>query len=101
VFIIDLRVKTYFDPVLPGMIMPALGVGRVVSSRNEKLKQGDIVSGLLQWKKYLIVNGKFVKKVATGNRSEIELLSFLGPLGISGLTAFTGFHNIGLHSPFL
>lgn len=42
-------VKTYFDPVLPNDTMPSLGVGRVIYSKSTKLREGDIVSGLLKW----------------------------------------------------
>ena len=48
IFVI-IRVKTYFDPVLPGDVMPSLGVGRVVASKSKRFQTGDYVTGLLKW----------------------------------------------------
>ena len=50
--------KTYFDPVLPGMVMPGAGVGRILASKSERHKVGDLVTGLMKWQKVLILDGK-------------------------------------------
>lgn len=48
-------VKTYFDPVKPGDVMPSLGVGRVIASKSKRAQAGDVVSGLLKWQSVVIV----------------------------------------------
>ena len=77
--------------------MPALGVGRVVASKSKRAQAGDVVSGLLKWQSVVVVSEKMVQKIGAGNLSDQHLLAFLGPLGISGLTAWTGFENIGMY----
>lgn len=43
------------------------------------------------------MSDKQIKKIETRTNTETDLLSNLGPLGISGLTAYTGFEHIGNH----
>lgn len=42
-------VKTYMDPVLPGDVMVAACVARVIFSRSAKFNEGDYVYGLMSW----------------------------------------------------
>lgn len=91
------RVKTYFDPVRPGDVMPALGVGRVIESRSERFQKGDYVSGLMRWQQYVVLPERGLSRVGSGNLNEAELMAFIGPLGISGLTAWTGLEFIGIY----
>ncbi len=37
------------DPVLPGQVMPALSIAKVLYSRSPKFNEGDYVYGLLTW----------------------------------------------------
>lgn len=79
--------------------MPALGVGRVVATKSNRFKVGDMVNGLLKWQQLVKVSEKSIKKIVGTTSTELELLAHLGPLGISGLTAFTGFEHIGRPQP--
>ncbi|KAK6156504.1 hypothetical protein DH2020_010752 [Rehmannia glutinosa] len=44
-----------FSAVIPGQVIGAVGVGRVVDSRHPDFKTGDLVSGWLSWAEYTIV----------------------------------------------
>lgn len=46
--------KTYLPALKVGMEIPAFGVGRVVASRSEMYKPGDLVNGVLSWSSYII-----------------------------------------------
>jgi hypothetical protein len=86
------------DPVLPGDVMVAACVAKVLFSRSPKFDEGDYVYGLMSWQRIILLDdSKPLQKVGkkTSSFSEIDLLNFLGAYGISGLTAYTGFHNIG------
>lgn len=50
--------KTYREPVLPGMVMAATTVGEVVFSKNDKFQKGDLVICSGGWQKYAVLNGK-------------------------------------------
>lgn len=90
-------VRTYMDPVKPGDLMPGASVAIVMASKSQRFKEGDYVYGLMSWQECLILEDKGLQKVAPkgANPSELDLLNVLGAYGISGLTAYTGFHNIG------
>ncbi|KAL3839834.1 hypothetical protein ACJIZ3_024425 [Penstemon smallii] len=57
--------------ILPGQAIDAGGVGRVVKSTHPDFKTGDLVTGLLHWGEYSVIEG-----------------------GSSGLTAYGGFFEI-------
>ena len=84
--------KLYVPPVEIGAPMRARGLGKVVASKNENFKEGDIVQGSLNWVEYPVLNANDptagVMKI-----QEIPGLSvthFLGALGGTGLTAYYG-----------
>ena len=64
---------------------------------SKRFNVGDHVSGLLKWSNYVKVSERHIKRMPSRSYTELELLASLGPLGISGLTAYTGFDNIGNH----
>lgn len=50
--------KTYRDPVLPGMVMAATTIAQVVFSKNQNFQKGDLVICSGGWQKYAVLNGK-------------------------------------------
>ncbi|KAK9138712.1 hypothetical protein Sjap_009306 [Stephania japonica] len=78
-----------------GQVVAAHGVGRVVASGDERFKKGDLVVGHLGWEEYSVINTStadgFLRKIGS---SEFPPSYYLGILGISGLTAYTGFFNV-------
>ncbi|UMB59512.1 NADP-dependent oxidoreductase [Lutibacter sp. A80] len=67
-------------------------VAEVIESKNESFKKGDFVSGLLAWKEIQKSNGEGLLKV---DASKAPLSTYLGVLGMTGLTAYLGLTEIG------
>jgi len=73
-------------PIISGII------AEVIDSKNIAFKKGDYVSGMLEWKEFQKSNGEGLLKV---DASKAPLSTFLGVLGITGLTAYLGLTEIG------
>lgn len=67
-------------------------VAEVVASNHNSFKKGDLVSGLLEWKEYQTSTGAGLVKI---DDSKAPQSAFLGILGMTGLTAYLGFTEIG------
>ena len=87
---------SYSRPVGIGEVMRAIAVGRVVASRDERFAEGDHVSGLLGIQEYAIVPGDALQKV---DPDVAPLPTWLGVLGMPGLTAYFGLLDIGRPEP--
>jgi NADPH-dependent curcumin reductase len=84
--------RSYIAPVGVGDVMRALAAGRVVASKHPGLAVGDHVTGLLGMQEYAVVNGNAVGKVDPGLAS---LPTYLGTLGMPGMTAYFGLLDVG------
>jgi NADPH-dependent curcumin reductase CurA len=84
--------KSYIAPVSIGEVMRAGGAGRVIASKHPKFQAGDFVSGAFGVQEYAISDGKSVLKVDT---RFAKLPTYLGLLGIPGMTAYFGLLDIG------
>ncbi len=84
--------KSYIPPVQIGEVMRALTVGEVVESRNEKFKKGDFVCGTGGVQEYAVTNGKGYYKV---DATLIPLQTYIGTIGMPGLTAYFGLLDVG------
>jgi NADPH:quinone reductase len=67
-------------------------IAEVFDSTLADFKKGDFVSGILEWKEYQVSNGKGLNKLDAGVSS---LSSYLGILGMTGITAYLGLTEIG------
>ncbi len=67
-------------------------IAKVLESKNDKFKKGDYVSGMLDWKTKQISTGAGLLKV---DGSKASLSAYLGILGMTGLTAYSGLTQIG------
>ena len=84
--------KSYADPVKINEVMTGGTVGQVLKSRSTNFQQGDIVYGYGGWQDYWASEGKALRKI------DLELAPIstaTGVLGMPGVTAYTGFLNIG------
>ena len=88
--------KSYIRPVALGEIMRAGAAGRVVASKHPKFQAGDLVSGGFGVQEYAFSDGKGVQKVDT---RLVPLATYLGVLGIPGMTAYFGLLDIGKPQP--
>jgi NADPH-dependent curcumin reductase CurA len=110
-----------YDPYLRGKMRPAgsgyvsgfkldeplynNAISRVISSSNPRFKIGDVVTGFSNFQEYVVV-----PKATADNEADpsgqgglsilknplgLDPLLFLGALGMSGLTAYSSFYEIG------
>jgi NADPH-dependent curcumin reductase CurA len=106
----DVLLKTLYvsvDPYLRGRMsdsksyVPSFEIGKpiqsgiiaeVIDSTHSEFTKGDFVSGMLEWKEYQISDGKGLKKV---DQNISALSSYLGIMGMTGITAYLGLIEIG------
>ena len=84
--------RSYIPPVGIGEVMRGFAAGEVIASNNPALAVGDQVSGLLGVQEYAVADGAAVVKVDTGLA---PLETYLGALGLPGMTAYFGLLDIG------
>ncbi len=84
--------KSYIEPVKVGDVMRALGVGRVVASKNSKIAVGDHVSGTPGAQEYAISDGNGYFKI---DQQIAPLPVYLSALGMPGMTAYFGLLDTG------
>jgi NADPH-dependent curcumin reductase CurA len=88
--------KSYIRPVGLGEVMRAGAAGRVVASRNPRYGEGDAVTGGFGVQEYAISDGRGVQKVDTALAG---LPTWLGALGMPGMTAYFGLLDVGKPEP--
>ena len=79
--------RSYVPPVGLGEVMRGYAAGTVEASRNPKFKEGDKVTGLFGVQTHAISDGK---GVAHADTSLAPLKTWVGGLGMPGLTAYFG-----------
>ncbi|MET9128070.1 MULTISPECIES: NADP-dependent oxidoreductase [unclassified Streptomyces] len=79
--------KSYAAPYELGKAMQGGAVGEVVASRAEGIEAGDHVLHFLGWREYAVVDAKQAVKV---DPEAAPLSTYLGVLGMTGLTAYAG-----------
>jgi len=82
--------KSYVKGVELGDVMVGQTVGEVVSSRNEKFKEGDKVLTQLGWQLYGVTH-----ELMKLDEKRAPLSCYLGVLGMPGMTAYFGLKDIG------
>lgn len=94
--------NSYSPPIELGSVMVGAALGDVVASEDPALKPGDTVitgGGALPgggWQDYSMSSGAGLRRIDTRGLPET---AFLGPLGISGFTAYVGLKSIGAPQP--
>ena len=89
--------RSYIPPVGIGEVMRAMGIGKVMASRNPKFAAGDMVSGGFGIQEYCLVDGKDMLRVGL---AKVDLglgtpPQLLNALGMPGMTAYFGLLDIG------
>ena len=85
-------VRSYIRPVEIGDVMRAAGTGTVTASRHPDFAEGDIVSGVFGVQEHAISDGKDTFKIDT---DLAPAPTWLGMLGLSGITAYFGLLDVG------
>ncbi|KAF8313889.1 NAD(P)-binding protein [Clavulina sp. PMI_390] len=84
-------IRSYLPPVQLGETMRAFGIATVLASGpNTTLRPGDQVSGFVGWAEYAVVQESTMRKINPNNESGVTVMDYLGPLGLTGLTAYFG-----------
>jgi NADPH-dependent curcumin reductase CurA len=84
--------RSYIAPVDVGDVMRALGAGRVVASKYPGVGVGDYVTGMLGAQEYGVAKGDSVINLDT---NVAPLPTYLGTLGMPGMTAYFGLLDVG------
>jgi NADPH:quinone reductase len=82
--------RSYAAPLEIGGVMVGGGVARVVESKNPGCDLGDIVSIYMGWQEYAISDGQGLRKLDPA----IPVTTYLGVLGITGLSAYFGLLDV-------
>src|SRR5436305_4741758 len=89
---------TYLPPVSIGEVMRALGLGRVVASKHDAYREGQLVQGLIGWQEWSVVSDA-APLLPIADVAGVEPSAYLGVLGMPGLTAWVGLKDIGRPQP--
>ncbi|MBL7560357.1 NADP-dependent oxidoreductase [Olleya sp. YSTF-M6] len=84
--------KSYVEPFKLNEPVHSGVVAKVTASKNDKFQVGDYVSGMLNWSTQQVSNGEGLNKV---DPEKAPLSTYLGVLGMTGLTAYLGLTEIG------
>jgi NADPH-dependent curcumin reductase CurA len=85
-------VGNYSEPVAIDGTMRSLGVGKIISSKDNDFTENEYVVGWLGWQKYAVVSKSAIQIKIDPN--EVPLSANLGALGLNGITAFAGLVDI-------
>jgi NADPH-dependent curcumin reductase CurA len=88
---------TYLPPVAIGEVMRALGLARVVKSNHPGYEEGKLMQGLVGWQEYAVASDS--APLLPTPDLDVAPSSFLGVLGMTGLTAWVGITQIGKPQP--
>jgi NADPH-dependent curcumin reductase CurA len=89
---------TYLPPVAIGEVMRALGLGRVVASKHEAYREGQLVQGMIGWQEWAVASDA-APLLPLAEVPGVSPSSYLGVLGMTGLTAWVGLKDIGRPQP--
>jgi NADPH-dependent curcumin reductase CurA len=84
--------KSYATPVQIGEVMTGETVGEVIASADPGFKPGDIVMGARGWESHTVSLASALTKL---EGTLAPLSTYLGVLGMPGVTAYTGMSDIG------
>ena len=83
--------KSYVPPFQLGQVIESGVVSEVMESKSPDFKKGDVVSAYLGWRLYNVANARQLMRTIPG----VSPSTFLGALGMPGLTAYFGLLDIG------
>jgi hypothetical protein len=83
--------KSYVPPFQIGEALQGHAVGQVVASNSPAVKVGDFVQSMNGWREWYVADGAAVQAF----KPEVPIQSYLGALGMPGMTAYAGLLRIG------
>ncbi|MDK9559023.1 NADP-dependent oxidoreductase [Marinobacter sp. M216] len=87
--------KGYMDPI--GIDEPIVGesVARIVESRSDKLKEGDLVTCYSGWQEYVTFPADAPMVYKIHQKENVPLQTYLGVAGMPGRTGYCGLTYVG------
>jgi NADPH-dependent curcumin reductase len=86
----------YQQAVPLGSVMRGGGIGRVLESKSSGFLPGDLVQARLGWQTHPTLPARYLQKL---DLAKGDALAWIGPLGLSGVTAYFGMRDIGAVKP--
>ena len=88
--------RSYIDPIQPGDVMRAFGIGPVTKSASPRYKVGDVVSGFTGVQTTAVVDSRGVRPIDLGlGPAELHM----SVLGMTGFTGYFGMLDLGCPEP--
>ena len=84
-------VRSYVPPFQIDQPLEGGAIGQVVASKSGSLAKGDYVSHMLGWREYALASESAVQKIKP---TDLPLESYLGVLGMPGMTAYVGLMKV-------
>ena len=78
-----------------GAVMSGRGIGEVIESKSDKISVGEKVIATVGWQEFATLSAREVEVVADDDLMTAKL----GPIGVTGLTAYFGLLKIGKPEP--
>jgi NADPH-dependent curcumin reductase len=94
---IDPAMRSWMSGAVPlGDVMRSGGIARVLESRAAGFQSGELVQARLGWQTHPTIPAKYLQKV---DITSGDALAWIGPLGLSAVTAYFGMRDIGAVTP--
>jgi NADPH-dependent curcumin reductase len=84
------------EAVALGEVMRSGGIARVVESRSGGFRPGELVQARIGWQTHPTLPAKYLQKL---DLARGDALAWIGPLGLSAVTAYFGLRDIGAVKP--
>jgi NADPH-dependent curcumin reductase CurA len=85
---------SYIPPVAIGEPMRASGIGQVIASGHPDFAEGSLVTGLLSWQEYILLDGNNAAQLHVLPDGTPPLMA-LSAFGGTSMTAYFGFLDVG------
>ncbi|KAK3214257.1 hypothetical protein GRF29_28g2520260 [Pseudopithomyces chartarum] len=86
--------RLYVPPVRKGDVMRSIGIGEVILSKDENLKEGQIVSYMPDWQEYKVAEAKACMPIQEDEEAGIRATHYIGAMGGPGVTAWWGLMDV-------
>jgi NADPH-dependent curcumin reductase len=93
---IDPAMRSWMNQVPLGAVMRSGGIARVLETRADSFQPGELVQARLGWQTHPTLPARYLQKVDV---SRGDALAWIGPLGLSAVTAYFGMRDIGAVKP--
>ncbi|ELR63567.1 Putative oxidoreductase YncB [Photobacterium marinum] len=88
--------ESYIPPFQVGKALEGGAIGEVIESKNPAFPVGSHVSSMMGWRSHFVSNGEGLTLLP---RTELPLQSFLGIMGMPGMTAWAGLFRVAELKP--